>query len=250
MRTTTNIPVSLCGYALVNRKINQLKLYIYLKLNCDGYIDYSKTCIEKWSKEIGVHVKTVMSSFAWLVKNKWITVNSKKQVLNIISYNRLTNKLQMQVKTGVSIDLSTIGEYRYFKALCCAIVITYYLRRKRYFERRSERTYGGSTTNRNRVSGFYPMPNSYFAKCLNVSISTAYRIKQEAENGGYIETRGNYSYEETYDGKKISSTYFEIMRSQSLKKGEPDSLRKGKKYIKKVCSDLLKSYITCKRKGY
>lgn len=250
MRTITNIPVSLCEYALINRKVNQLKLYIYLKLSCKGYIEYNQTSIHKWSKEIGVHAKTVKSSFEWLVKNRWITVNSKRQALNIISYNRLKSRLQMKGITGVLIELSTCKDYEYFRALCCAIVVTYYLRRKRYFDRRSERIFGGSITNRNKINSFYPMPNIYLAKCIKISISTACRIKQEAESAGYIETKGDYCYLVMSNGNKISSNHFDIMRSESLKEGNPDFLRRGRKYIKKVCSDLIKSHITCKRKGY
>ncbi len=170
--------------------------------------------------------------------------------MHVIGYNNLERKLQVKIKTGVLIDLMTDDDYKNLKALCCAIVVTYYLRRKRYFDRRSERKFGGSITNRNKGACFYPMANSYLAKCLNVSVSTAYRIKQEAEAAGYITTKGNYQYMESINGEKISSVYFDIVRSQSIKEGHIDVYRKGVKYIKLVDADLIKSHITCKRRGY
>ena len=250
MTTVTNIPVSLCEYALVNRKVNQLKLYIYLKLNSDGYIRFDETSIKKCSETIGIHIKTVKSSLKWLVKNKWITINSKRQVLHVTSYNRLKNKLKTNVKTGAFIDLKDTAEYKLFEALCCAIVITYYLGRKHYFDKWSERKYGGSNTNHNKVKGFYPMPNGYLAKCLNLSISTAYRIKQKAEDAGYIKTKSNNIFLEKEDGSRIDKDYFELIRSVELKEGKPDRLRKGRKYIKFVSADLIKSTVKCKKKGY
>lgn len=247
MRTTTNIPVSLCEYALVNRKVNQLKLFMYLKLHCDGYIEED---INKWSKQIGIQVKTVKSSLKWLIKNRWITVNSKRNVLHVISYERLTSKLKMKVNTGILIDLKTEVDYQNFRALCCAVIITYYVRRKRYFDRRSERIYGGSKKNRSGVKGFYPMPNGYLAKCLHLSTSTAFRIKQEAEKARFIETKKDYVFLETFDGARVSKDKFDLIRKVELKEGHPDKVRKGQKYIKYVSSDLISSIFQCKKKRF
>ena len=96
----TNIPATLCEYALVNRKINQLKLYIYLKVNCSGEISYNYKSYSKWSKELEISSKTTKSSLAWLIENKWVTVNSKKETLKIISYRKLSKKLGLKFKTG------------------------------------------------------------------------------------------------------------------------------------------------------
>jgi len=60
-----NIPVSLCEFALVNRKINQLKLYIHLKLNSDD-----ENSSKEWSKKIGISSTTIKTSHEWLIKNK------------------------------------------------------------------------------------------------------------------------------------------------------------------------------------
>ncbi len=55
------------------------------------------------------------------------------------------------------------------------------------------------------------MPNAYLAKCLNLSISTAYRIKQKAEDAGYIKTKSNsiiYSIEGiSTEGTEVNVRY-------------------------------------------
>lgn len=48
------------------------------------------------------------------------------------------------------------------------------------------------------------------------------------------------------DGSRISKDNFR----ESMKESYPDSLRKGRKYIKSVSADLIKSTIRCKKKGY
>lgn len=250
MRGVTNIPVSLCEYAVVNRKINQLKLYIYLKLNSDGYIRFDKTDMKKCSETIGVNVKTVKSSLQWLVKNKWVTVNSKRQVLNVISYNRLKDKLKIRLQKGMKIELDSKVDYKYFEALCCGIVITHYLKRKNYFDRQSECKKGRSKTNCNKMRGFHPMPNAYLASCLNVSTSKAYRIKQRAEKAGYIETKSNRVFIEKEDGSRIGIEHFEFIRSATLKEGCVDRFRKGRKYIKFVSADLIRSSLNLRRKRF
>ena len=250
MRTVTNIPVSLCEYALVNRKVNQLKLYIYLKLKCRGYIKFDKADMKQCSETIGVDLKTVKSSLQWLVKNKWVTINSKRQVLNIISYNRLKNKLKIRLQKGVLVELESKEDYKSFEALCCAIVITHYVKGKHYFDRQSERKKGRSNTNCNKMKGFHPMPNAYLAKCLNVSVPTAYRIKQRAEDAGYIETKSNRVFIERNDGSRIEKEHFEMLKTTALEEGCPNIFREGRKYIKIISADLIRSSIRLKRKRF
>lgn len=206
--------------------------------------------MKKCSEIIRVDVKTVKSSLQWLVKNKWITVNSKRQVLHVISYNRLKNKLKIRLQKGMKTELNSSEDYKHFQALCCGIVITHYLKRKNYFDRQSEREKGRSKTNCNKMKGFHPMPNAYLACCLNVSISKAYRIKQKAEEAGYIETKSNRVFLEKEDGSRVDIEHFETIRSTTLKDGCSDRFRKGRKYIKFVSADLIRSSLHLKRKRF
>ena len=134
--------------------------------------------------------------------------------------------------------------------MCCGVVLTFYLNRKRYFNRRSVNIKGfANSTNRRKYSGFYPMPNEYLAQCLGVSITTAYRYKTEAERGNFIETKSNFSHVLNADNEKITSdNYFAfILNNQTF--GLPNTIRKGKKYLKEVEADLIHSNITLKKKN-
>lgn len=247
MKDFTNIPVSLIQYALVNRKINHLKLYIHLKLKDNGYVVYNNHSCKIWAEEIGIHEKTVKSSLDWLIAKKWVTGNKKRCVLRIISYRNLSLKLDLSLKTGYLFEPEN---YKNFKALCCAVVICYYLCKKRYFNRRSGNIKGFPITNSQKSNGFYPMANGYLANCLNVSISTACRYKQEAEETGYIKTKRNLSFLEDRSGNRAKSECFEVAKYVNNLEGLPNRIRKGKKYLKQVEADLIHSYIKCKKKQY
>ena len=249
MKTQTNIPVLLCEYVLKNRKINQFKLYIHLKLISDGYVTYNSQDFKNWSMTIGVDIKTIKSSLKWLIDNKWITVNSKRNVLHVISYKKLTKRLGLNFSSGYLYELE---DYKYLKALCCAIIITRYLDRKRYFDKKqSECIDGRSNTNcRKRRDGFYPMANSYLAECIGVSIATAYRYKKTAEEVGYIDTKENHSIMTTKKGDYINPSDFAVLQKGWLNDGYPNIIRKGKKCIKIVEADLIRTNIKFKKKDY
>ncbi|MFC4687848.1 hypothetical protein ACFO4P_12965 [Epilithonimonas pallida] len=243
----TNIPASLCEYALVNQKINQLKLYIYLKINCSGEISYDVSSYGKWAKELSVSSRTIKNSLVWLIKNKWITVDSIQNTLRIISYKNLAIKLDLKFKTGFLFEPEN---YKYFKAMCCGVVITFYMGRKRYFNRQSGNIKGFAISkNCKKNDGFTPMPNNYLAKSLNVSTATAYRYKEQAENGGFIETKSNLNFVMNSKGEKITSDNYFAFILNHKEEGKPNTIRNHKKHLQEVDADLIHSFITLKKKN-
>lgn len=243
MRIFTNIPVSLCEYALVNQKINPLKLYIYLKLSSDGYVINDKRKYGIWAEIIGLTEKTVKYSLKWLISNKWITVNGKRNVLKVVSYN----KLNFSIQIGYPFEFKSEREFEKFDSLCCGIVSTYYFRKRVHLLTRSERIKEGSYTNRGQ-KGFYSMPISYLAKCLNVSKSTACRYMRKAHKTGNIDIQSNLQFLETDSGKRITNEKYSLLVSECAKNDLPNKYRKGKLYIKQVEANLIRSNILLKRK--
>src|SRR5690606_14859693 len=115
---------------------------------------------------------------------------------------------------------------------------------------------GVATTNCKRINGFYPMPNGYLAKCLRVSLATAFRFKKEAEEAGFIETKAGFSYllseedkrdsgiekKSKYKSKKFENKEkifktedYEIVKQILVELyKEPNRIRRGKKHLKWV----------------
>lgn len=244
----TSLPISLCKYSLKNRKINQTKLYLYLKLTSGGHIKYEQDLFEhikEWGNELDLNYKTIKYSLEWLIKNKWITVNSKRKSLRVISYKQLKNKLNLDFKSAIIYEPENFKD---FKSFCCSAVIFHYRNKKRWYDRRS-------ATNKERVrksrkayrNGFYPIPSNYLAKALSVSITTAYNYKKEALKFHFIEIKKDLSYMETTLGERLGKENYEFLKSQ-LSEDEKGRLRKGNKYLKVVEADLVKCNLKMKSK--
>lgn len=246
MEISTSIPVSLCEYVLTHRKINQFKVYLHLKLHSNGYVN-SDISMQKLGEETGINPKTAKRCLEWLIKNKWVTINGKKEVYHIIGYKELAKKLGIKIVSGY---LCEINNYKDMKALFCAVVVTQYLNRKRYFDKRQSGCIKGRPITNCKRNKYYPMPNSYLAKSIGVSVTTAYRYIQEAEKAGYIETKSNYRVLETEQGDKIKLENYHVILTGILNEGRPNRLKKKKNYLAWEEPTLIRSYIGFKKKGY
>lgn len=247
MRSYTNVPVGLCQFALVNRKVNQVRLYLLLKMSSDGYITYNEHSCAEWAKELLLTSRTVKSALEWLIKQRWITVDGKRCLYHIISYGRLGRRLDVDFGVGFWYDQGVHGDFR---ALCCGVVISYYLRRKSYFQRRSGAVKGAPITNRTAGERYTQMANGYLAKCLGVSIATAYRIKSLAEAGGYLSSRYGYRYLTNERGEKLSVENGVGYRDYFAQERGRDVIRQGKKHLVEISADHICSHLQCKRKRY
>lgn len=249
MRDYTTIPALLCQYAILNQKVNELKLYIYLKLNSDGFVSIDTKNANKWSKELGLSSKTIKKCLEWLQSQKWITVNSKRNSLKICGYAKLKNLLDIDRTINAIFEPTSVTDYKNFRAFCCGAVITHYLGKKKYFDKKQSAVKNG-TSNLNRLckNGFYPMANNYLAKCLGVSLSTAFRIKNEAEKEGYIETKASFDTLEDCVGNKLPSKSYDVIRTIYAQDGLDCIIRKGKRNLLIVVPDRIKSNIVIKKR--
>lgn len=244
----TTIPVGLCEYALVNRKVNHLKLYLYLKHTSNGYVPHDPSLFKYWSVDIGCSIRWIYEGLQWLIKNEWITVNSKRNSLHIIGYKQLCQKLDIQ---GNIACLYEHEAFSFFKEFCSAALITYYSKRKAWMnkKRRPASKMGDATTSRNFCSkGYYTLPIRYLSKCINVSDTTANNYKRQAVKTGLIEVRKQIVYLTDNEGKKLSKDKISIYRQ--VEAANCGRLRSGTKYLKIVESDLIKSMIVMKRKRF
>jgi len=181
-----NIPIQLLVFALSQRKVNQVRLYLYLKSQCSGYLPWTPELIEKIKCDLRIKERrTVESNLKWLVKNKWIIKNSKRESIRVISYLLLSNKLQFSSATGALFDTSQFHNIRPF---IYAAVVTYYLKYKHRLAKQSERKKGRSITN----CSYRDMPATYLANVLRLGKSTIVRYRQKAWDAGFIKMKHRY----------------------------------------------------------
>lgn len=184
-----NVPVSLLIYALQNKKINPLKLYLYLKLVSSGHFHLCQESTEQVCAGLSwKSVKTFNHNLGWLVKHRWITVNSRTDSYRIVSYSQLQKLLKLRIRTGVIMERE---DFIYFRPFIYASVITWGMKRKRRTDKKSERKQGSSR------KCFYPpehdkLPNRYLARILKLDHSTVSRYKSQAAQAGYLIIQKKY----------------------------------------------------------
>jgi len=178
------IPIELCSYALKERKINMVKVYLYLKYSSDGYLTMKKGFLKRHSEELGLSIPTFRKQIQALVKSGWITVNGKRKAYRVIGYKPLATKLGFTSYQAVHVEKMEFGS---FKAFIIGAVVTYWMKYLRKNKGRSVYKKGCTKTNLPSLSPFI-LPNNYLAKVLGVSLSTACEYKRIAEQQGYLKT--------------------------------------------------------------
>jgi hypothetical protein len=184
-----NVPIAILVHALKHKKVNQLKLYLYLKSITSGHFKATDRNIEElcgalnWKKRV-----TFKTNAQWLLKQGWITYNSKRKSIRIVSYTRLYKQLDSRAKSGVSMDIAHFGAFRPF---IYAAVITWAMTAKKRIESKPERKKGRS---RKSVpySHYFTLPLRYAAKIVDLDYSTISRYKTIAEESGFIKVHHKY----------------------------------------------------------
>lgn len=244
----TSIPVELCKYALINRKTNHLMLFVYLKHISSGHLRFDTSLYKVWATDLNISERTVRDCITWLIKNKWITVNSKRKSLRIINYCQLCKKLYLSRKLSCIYEPEDFSKFINF---CCAVVITYHLNAKYWMDRKRRSVFkmGNTSKNRNSYSnGFKTLPVRYLAKCLDVSNTTANNYKKMAIESNFLTVKSQVNIVTDNMGQKLTKELISAFKYEE--KSITGRLRVGKKYLKFVEPDLIKSEIIFKRKVY
>ena len=244
----SSIPVELCIYGLTHQKINHLKLLVYLKCFTNGKAQISTAKRNAWACDIGVSEKWIISAIKWMIREKWITINSKKNEYRITSYFKICRRLQLTCNLAAKFEAE---DFRGFRGFCCAVGLTYFLRRKKWIDRngRSVSKMDDTSTNRNpSKKGYVTLPIRYFAKCLGVSVSSANNFKKLAESSGWIKVKPQIAKLLAHGDKPITKDGYEVFAYAEGK--IVGRLRRGTKYLKIVEADLIKSSVICSKKRF
>lgn len=243
----TTIPIHLCLYALKNRKCNHLMLYVYLKCNSSGHIKYSNEEFCYWAADLGKSERWVRNTIKWMIKNKWISVNTKRKSYRIVSYEQLKRNLNLGL-SKLSAKFEPI-DFSEMKGFCCSVAIKYALSKKRYFDkkRRSGFSMDNSSMNRNSKSKFFhSLPVAYLAKIINVSSTTAFNYKIIAEKSGGITVKKQLELFIKSESVNSAKMYLKYLKSTSDENN--GCFRQKGKCLYLVCPDLIKTEIVFKLK--
>lgn len=245
--TYTTIPVDLCQYALINNRVNHLKLFLYLKTTSSGHISMKNyNLYSAWASDLELSEKTIRNLFKWLIKNKWITVNSKRVSYRIISYKQLNRKLGFTNPKCFVFE----EEFSKLKSFCSASVCALAAKRKKYFDskRQSVSKLGDTSKNCYARQNKLELSTSYLASFLGVSKTTAHNIKREATKFHLLEIKSQKNYLLDKLGNKIEQDKMMIFKKNNQKLSGRLRIRKG--FITVIESDLVKSNLIMKTKRF
>lgn len=185
------IPVELLTFALRNKKVNQVRLFVCLKsLYPSGRFKFDEENIKAICKLLHCHTKSFNANFQWLASpnRKWVTFN--KDYCQIKGFKKILIKINYSSrKCAIYYPNSNFINFR---AFAYGSVITYYMKLKRKMERRPGMYKERAVKRRHPFSVSYTLPNLYLAKCLGISKSCAINYKKIAEDSGYINVRKRF----------------------------------------------------------
>lgn len=240
----TTIPIGLIQFAVTRRKLNHLKIYIFLKCISSSHLSVKDDSYKVWAKEIGINVKTFKSCLDWMLKKRWLSFNSKRQSLRVVSYVQLKRQYKLNSQTSLKFDRDNFKDFR---GLCAAALIGFYRNSKKFTDKKNKVSgviNGIPSMNTSYPKNYYDLPVRYFAECLGVSVTTAENLKKEALKYGFISVKKNYYYAEDFKGKKIPTEFIKY-NVEKLDKGHYFISARG---ILIKGADLIKINIHLKRK--
>lgn len=235
-----SIPVELCKYAIKEHKVNQLRLYVFLKSKCSGQIKLPKERIDNYCLELGYKsTKTFNNNLSWLIKHKWITVNTKSGNYRIKGFLELTNKLMFCSVKGAIFEPIDFSK---FKAFVAGATITYFMIQKsRYNKKRPELLQWSSRKSHYKMPAFYSLPHTYLSKILNVSKSCAKKQRNLAIQHQFISSVHKFEPIEIASG--------EILNYLKYCDTNTNNLIGYKNHLKKQLNDILTSNIKLRTKN-
>ncbi len=176
------VPVEVIQYSIVNRKIYQLQLFLYMKIYSSGHFYDFKKRRSAIARDLGICLKTLKSRLQWLEQMQWVLMDKKSDTLIVRGFPRI------QKITGNKSKVRSViypEWFNCFRAWAVGSVICTMIR----WQKRSRRLQGpirrGSKP-RNSSTPYFGLANSVIAETLNLSIKQASVYKHLAAKHGFV----------------------------------------------------------------
>lgn len=188
-----NIPASLCFYAIKKKCLGQFQLYCWLKTKCSGHLKLTNQVMFAAYHDLSINRQKLNSRLKWLLKHKWIGLNSKTVNYHLNSFKVIHRRTKLSTKTGIIWDEY---DFKNFNAFVYSAIFLTIARKKWWIEKqkikeeaRKPQKAGMNKRRSRKCLGFrsHSLPLDYLAKAIGISIPTICRMKAEAQKAGFIE---------------------------------------------------------------
>lgn len=195
------IPIEMCKYAITNKFIRPLQLYIYLKTQHVGCFKLELCCLKKIANDIGLKsVKTVKTNLELLIKRNWVGLNNKSGNYFVRGFEAVRRQEGFNYRASAIFYISDIKE---IKAFTAGAVISYLVRQQKRRDWVAGRLKRRSLQATQPSSQYYPVAILALAKILNISFAKAHRIRELAAKKGFIFLRQNFQNTDVEIGLKL-----------------------------------------------
>lgn len=230
------VPVAILLYALQNKVVSQVKLYLFLKYATSGHFHFSKENVKIITDSIGwKSSKTFGANLAWLIQRKWVTVNNPRRSLRIVGYDQILRMIRKNQRSAAEMQPE---DFSYFRPFIYAAVITWAMGYKWGIERKSALT-KGSARKSFRPPVAYSMPLRYLAAILRVDYTTISKYKTRAKEAGYLYVNKQYSV--------IDMSPADAAHLNAVVKEPPRHLLSCRGIVYEQLADLIESTVRIRR---
>lgn len=227
-QTDIYIPKALAHYALSNKCVPELRLFVYLKMSCSGKLAIDKAYREKACKDLNISRSTFYRLLNGLKERDWVCYSERSGLYFIIGFRRVLKKEGLKGNTA---GYFVADWFDRFKAFLSGLVITYLCKHQKKAERKKGRS--------NKLS---PVASKALALILAIPKSTAYTLKKKAHESDFI------SKVRDYRSTGISGSYINEFRQTHPEVAHRAVVDNGQ--IKLCMPDLVSGFVRCKTKRY
>lgn len=227
-QTDIYVPKAIAHYALSNKCVSELRLFVYLKMSCSGKLAIDGAYRRKACKDLSISRSTFYRLLNSLKQRDWVCYSKRSGLYFIIGFGRLLKKEGLK---GNTTGYFVFEWFDRFKAFLSGLVITYLCKHQKKAERKKGRS-----------NKLWPVASKALALILNIPESTAYYLKKKAWQSDFITKVRNYR------NTGISGSYIHEFRESY-----PDLAYKtiiDNKEIKVCLPDLVSGFVKCKTKRY
>ena len=213
MVVTIKIPTELCQWAITDRKIPMLKIYIFCLFTYSG-----KTKLSKEDYEIMAHslsyksVKQIKKHFKELLDRNWIGYNKKSNYYFIRGLDNIRKIKGFNRRSAIILEYKNINHLREFcfSAVIENLIQTQQKKLDRGLSKQALRRKKKFTNQSNLSFLYYPISNNALSSILHISSPYAHLLKQKASKLKYIVVKQHFS---TCNMSSLSVNHKDLYRS-------------------------------------
>jgi hypothetical protein len=234
------IPVEMCSWAIRNKFIRPFQLYIHLKGSCSGKRKISKDDFKRIATDLSLKsYKSVENNLKLLLKRNWIGYSNNSGYYFIRGFDVIRKTHNLRFRSAARFDTDEILK---FKAFIAGAVIGHLVNIQRRKRRVTERKRSRSKQVIPPSSEYFPVSCLSVAKILNISISTAHRLKNFARKANYIDLKKNLT------PIPVNIKYLKQYKKANEEFAHKIIVRKRKPYIQEIDTALPKIYFKRRKK--